>query len=97
MLAGGDVNAETIVKCEAHDLNGNAQEENIALQRFAAPATSGTVAEPETGDDSSSALPADVDMADLSLGERAAGTAKRCSRDIGLDRTASWQDGQHCP
>ncbi|KAK4689939.1 U3 small nucleolar RNA-associated protein 5, partial [Tremellales sp. Uapishka_1] len=70
-LPEGGLRTATIVKCDAQDLVGAAAgSSTIPLQRFAAPANVAQVPDEDTEDDPSSALPTDVDMADLSLGER---------------------------
>lgn len=66
----GGMRTETLIKCDAQDLVAQADSKTTPIQRFAAPTAVAEIAEPDTGDDPSSTLPADVDMADLSLGER---------------------------
>ena len=80
----GGVKAETVVKTDAQDLAGSAAAHNVSytprssaelssrqsvpVQRFAAPTANVEAPPPE--DEPAAALPADVDQADLSLGER---------------------------
>ena len=81
----GGLRAETVVKTDAQDLVGAAATQNVSrpglvrhvivpdvqsipVQRFSAPST--TVEIPAEQEESAPALPADVDAADLSLGER---------------------------
>ncbi|WVQ78071.1 hypothetical protein IAT38_000152 [Cryptococcus sp. DSM 104549] len=70
-LPEGGVRASTVVKVDAQDLVGSsAGSSTLPVQRFAAP-TGVFEAPPEGADEDTSAkLSADVDMAELSLGER---------------------------
>ncbi|WWD15745.1 hypothetical protein CI109_100167 [Kwoniella shandongensis] len=70
-LPEGGLRASTVVKCDAQDLVGaNASATTLPTQRYVAP-NNVTEAPVEGADDEpASKLPTDVDMADLSLGER---------------------------
>ncbi|WRT66926.1 uncharacterized protein IL334_003891 [Kwoniella shivajii] len=69
-LPEGGLRQSTILKCDAQDLVGSAgSSTTLPIQRFTAPASVAEAPVAET-EDSTSKLPTDVDMADLSLGER---------------------------
>ncbi|WVR05013.1 hypothetical protein IAU60_002025 [Kwoniella sp. DSM 27419] len=69
-LPEGGVRASTVVKCDGQDLVGStASAATLPVQRFTAPANV-TEAPAQGTDEPISKLPTDVDMADLSLGER---------------------------
>ena len=67
-LPEGGIAAETVVKADAQELIANGTTDNVQTQRFAAPAAIEVPAQDNT--EPTSTLPADVDMADLTLGER---------------------------
>ncbi|WVW83355.1 hypothetical protein I302_105374 [Kwoniella bestiolae CBS 10118] len=69
-LPEGGLRPSTTVKCDAQDLVGGATSSTtLPIQRFTAPANI-TEAPAADTDEPASKLPTDVDMADLSLGER---------------------------
>ncbi|KAK8869978.1 hypothetical protein IAR55_000548 [Kwoniella newhampshirensis] len=70
-LPEGGLRASTIVKCDAQDLVGaNASATTLPVQRFTAPSNVTEAPIEGAEDEPASKLPTDVDMADLSLGER---------------------------
>lgn len=70
-LPEGGLRQSTVVKCDAQDLVSNASQANgTNVQRFKAPANAIQTAPESDDDEPAAALPTDVDMADLSLGER---------------------------
>lgn len=70
-LPEGGLRSSTVVKCDAQDLIASqAQANGSTLQRFQAPANAVQAAADDEDSEPAAALPTDVDMADLSLGER---------------------------
>jgi U3 small nucleolar RNA-associated protein 5 len=70
-LPEGGLRQSTVIKCDAQDLiSSNAQANGTNVQRFKAPANAIQAAAESDDDEPAAALPTDVDMADLSLGER---------------------------
>ncbi|OCF55196.1 U3 small nucleolar RNA-associated protein 5 [Kwoniella mangroviensis CBS 10435] len=69
-LPEGGLRPSTVVKCDSQDLVGDVNSSTtMPIQRFTAPANV-TEAPAADADEAASKLPTDVDMADLSLGER---------------------------
>ncbi|WWC85277.1 uncharacterized protein L201_000139 [Kwoniella dendrophila CBS 6074] len=69
-LPEGGLKQSTVVKCDAQDLVGAAgSSTTLPIQRFTAPHNVTEAPHADT-DETTSKLPTDVDMADLSLGER---------------------------
>ncbi|KAI9638530.1 uncharacterized protein MKK02DRAFT_23265 [Dioszegia hungarica] len=66
--ADGSLLPEVRVRCDGQDLVAKADKNAGSLQRFSAPAA--TTELPSTDSAAATTLPTDVDMADLSLGER---------------------------
>ncbi|ORX39680.1 hypothetical protein BD324DRAFT_575830 [Kockovaella imperatae] len=64
----GSIQSETVVKSDGQDLVSSANQSDVPTQRFVAPTPLEVPAEDDG--EPAAALPADVDMADLTLGER---------------------------
>lgn len=70
-LPEGGLRQTTVVKCDAQDLvASNTAASGTNLQRFKAPANQVQATDDSDDKEPAAALPTDVDMADLSLGER---------------------------
>ncbi|WVQ71424.1 hypothetical protein IAR50_000961 [Cryptococcus sp. DSM 104548] len=75
-LPEGGLRSSTVLKVGMQDLaTGTAGSSTLPTQRFVAP-NAVTEAAEDTGDEPASQLPADVDMAELSLGERMLATGQ---------------------
>ncbi|WWC69654.1 uncharacterized protein I206_103597 [Kwoniella pini CBS 10737] len=92
-LPEGGLRPSTIVKCDAQDLVGsNGSSTTLPIQRFAAPANV-TEAPSADIDEPASRLPTDVDMADLSLGERMLAVSNGDAPAIDSDAAAKTKSG----
>jgi U3 small nucleolar RNA-associated protein 5 len=71
-LPEGGIRPSTLFKCDAHDLVGKAagSNGNGTTQRYHAPTEVAEMPDADIDEAPASTLPTDVDMADLSLGER---------------------------
>jgi U3 small nucleolar RNA-associated protein 5 len=69
-LPEGGVRPSTVVKSDNQDLVGKANGSAMATQRYSAPTEVAEMPDADIDEAPASTLPSDVDMADLSLGER---------------------------